>query len=302
MGNHEALESFDQREGIIRKLVKEQFAKLLLILGIGNVLALFAVGYTVLQKAETAAEEKARIIASEKMKEIEKGVHSEAKRLEDQLSWKVQALIETLNEKITTVKNLPSDLVAEYSKALAKVYAVQGLQKDLESDLEELRGNIDKLKGEETGKAAQFVSKFEVLTEKERTNLLKGFDFKALQSQIRANQVALKKHTKSDVNQYALSGYIYRSKENAGWNLGGENGQRLPRETVVKVTFKRPFQSLPQVITSLRHIDSRVGIYDFQRMEIIPKEVTKEGFNLVFRTWEDNDVHGLGATWLAIGN
>lgn len=72
-----------------------------------------------------------------------------------------------------------------------------------------------------------------------------------------------------------------------------------PRERVTAISFSQPFKTLPVVHVSLDmwDMDQKTN----QRADISARNVTLEGFEIVFRTWGDTRVARVRAAWLAIG-
>jgi len=72
-----------------------------------------------------------------------------------------------------------------------------------------------------------------------------------------------------------------------------------PRERVTTIAFSQPFRTLPVVHVSLDmwDMDQKTN----QRADISARNVTLEGFEIVFRTWGDTRVARVRAAWLAIG-
>lgn len=72
-----------------------------------------------------------------------------------------------------------------------------------------------------------------------------------------------------------------------------------PRERRTKVRFAEPFLSIPAVHVSLAMIDSERR--HNQRMDLSAARITQEGFEIVFKTWDDSKVARARASWLALG-
>lgn len=75
------------------------------------------------------------------------------------------------------------------------------------------------------------------------------------------------------------------------------NGARERRKAV---KFGTPFADVPavHVSISLWDMDTSAAI----RAELTAENVTREGFEIVFRTWHDSRVARLRAAWMAIGD
>lgn len=71
------------------------------------------------------------------------------------------------------------------------------------------------------------------------------------------------------------------------------------RERRKAVRFSEPFRTPPsvQVALSLWDIDQRANV----RADVSAEDITREGFDLVFRTWADTKVARVRMNWLAIG-
>ena len=82
------------------------------------------------------------------------------------------------------------------------------------------------------------------------------------------------------------------------WNLSHSGkGNRIFREPI---DFKKSFTCTPEVVVSLRGIDS--STHANTRIETAAVDVTTAGFNLLVRTWQETEIYGVWFTWVAIGN
>lgn len=74
------------------------------------------------------------------------------------------------------------------------------------------------------------------------------------------------------------------------------DGPRMHRH---KVAFTQAFDAVPMVHVSISmwDMDHKAN----QRADIMAESVTKEGFEIVFRTWGDSRVARIRADWFAIG-
>ncbi len=72
-----------------------------------------------------------------------------------------------------------------------------------------------------------------------------------------------------------------------------------PREARVAVTFSESFKKKPSVTVALEmfDMDNRTN----QRAETVAENITKTGFDIVFRTWGDTKIARARAAWMAIG-
>ncbi|MFP1644141.1 H-type lectin domain-containing protein [Pontitalea aquivivens] len=72
-----------------------------------------------------------------------------------------------------------------------------------------------------------------------------------------------------------------------------------PREMRRRVIFAEAYRGAPAVQVSLSMWD--IDAAHNGRMDISTDVVTREGFDIVFRTWGDSRVARVRADWLAIG-
>ncbi len=95
----------------------------------------------------------------------------------------------------------------------------------------------------------------------------------------------------------ALAGHeiIFEDYENDGpmWSGDGE------REVRKFISFERPFLSSPLVQTHVSLLDARTEV--MIRYSIYPENISLEGFDLVFSTWEDSKYARVHASWSAFG-
>ena len=71
------------------------------------------------------------------------------------------------------------------------------------------------------------------------------------------------------------------------------------RELRHGITFSEPFAGPPSVKIGISLWD--VANTANHRMDLTAENITAEGFDIVFRTWEDTRVARVRADWLAIG-
>lgn len=71
------------------------------------------------------------------------------------------------------------------------------------------------------------------------------------------------------------------------------------REAMTHVVFTEPFVTAPMVHVSISMWDT--GGDTNQRADLRAEKITREGFDLVFRTWDDSRVARIRADWMAIG-
>lgn len=73
-----------------------------------------------------------------------------------------------------------------------------------------------------------------------------------------------------------------------------------PRERRQQVTFDEPFRDIPavQVSVSLWDVDTASAV----RAEVVAQNITRESFDVVFRTWADSRIARIRVAWMAIGS
>lgn len=81
---------------------------------------------------------------------------------------------------------------------------------------------------------------------------------------------------------------------------GGEmwtgRGQRERRR---RVSFSEPFRTAPSVHVSISMWD--VDTASALRADVVAETITKDGFDLAFRTWGDTRVARVRLAWMAMG-
>jgi H-type lectin domain len=88
---------------------------------------------------------------------------------------------------------------------------------------------------------------------------------------------------------------LFSEFENGG-DMWSGNG---PRERRVSVEFSEEYLSEPSVHISMSLLDIATG--PSVRTYIAAENVTRKGFDVVFRTWEDSRIARIRVSWMAIG-
>ena len=91
------------------------------------------------------------------------------------------------------------------------------------------------------------------------------------------------------------SGSVGGSIESPGWRLYDGNGLR---ENRFRVDFNPDLTDRPEVIVALSGVDLIHG--NNHRLTVHAENISKEGFEVVFRTWADTRVYSATASWLAV--
>lgn len=71
------------------------------------------------------------------------------------------------------------------------------------------------------------------------------------------------------------------------------------RESRHRIAFKEPFRDAPSVLVGVSMWD--IDHKNTSRGDITAENITRNGFDLVFRTWGDTRVARIRASWTAIG-
>lgn len=74
---------------------------------------------------------------------------------------------------------------------------------------------------------------------------------------------------------------------------------RGQRERRRRISFSEPFRTVPVVHVSISmwDVDNQTAV----RADIMAEIITRDGFDLVFRTWGDTRVARIRAAWIAMG-
>lgn len=74
---------------------------------------------------------------------------------------------------------------------------------------------------------------------------------------------------------------------------------RGQRERRRRISFSEPFRTVPVVHVSISmwDVDNQTAV----RADIMAEIITRDGFDLVFRTWGDTRVARIRAAWVAMG-
>lgn len=88
---------------------------------------------------------------------------------------------------------------------------------------------------------------------------------------------------------------LFSDFEDGGKMWTGEG----PRQTRKKIKFSDTYAEIPSVTVtiSLWDLDQKSN----QRADISAENVTADGFEIVFRTWDDTRVARVRADWMSIG-
>lgn len=88
---------------------------------------------------------------------------------------------------------------------------------------------------------------------------------------------------------------LFADFENGGEMWTGDG----PRERRHAVRFSEPFLAPPSVQLSASLVDAATG--PSLRMDFAAENITRDGFEIVFRTWADSRIARIHCAWMAIG-
>jgi outer membrane protein OmpA-like peptidoglycan-associated protein len=90
------------------------------------------------------------------------------------------------------------------------------------------------------------------------------------------------------------SGDFFFDKSVSGYTLDKNSGSRVVEK---EITFSVPFESKPQVYTSITVVDAanKTKI----RYSVEAKAVSRDGFILKVTSWGDTQINGIGGNWFA---
>lgn len=71
------------------------------------------------------------------------------------------------------------------------------------------------------------------------------------------------------------------------------------RQRVQHVDFSESFKSPPSVMVTLEMLDLHHG--SNHRVVLKAENVTPQGFDIIFRTWDDTRIARAAANWMAVG-
>jgi len=71
------------------------------------------------------------------------------------------------------------------------------------------------------------------------------------------------------------------------------------RERRIAIKFSENFKNKPNIMVTLEMFDIDCG--SNQRAETVAENITKAGFEIVFKTWGDTKIARARASWMAIG-
>ena len=71
------------------------------------------------------------------------------------------------------------------------------------------------------------------------------------------------------------------------------------RKLEVRINFTQKFNSIPKVSLGIKSYVSSNSAHT--RLHLYPKDISQDGFTLVFRTWIDTKVSELESIWIAFG-
>jgi len=79
-----------------------------------------------------------------------------------------------------------------------------------------------------------------------------------------------------------------------GYTLNKNKGERV---VTVNVSFDVPFDVKPEIVLSVTALDAdqKTPV----RYNVSPMSISRDGFTIQIKTWEDTEIFGIAGTWLA---
>lgn len=71
------------------------------------------------------------------------------------------------------------------------------------------------------------------------------------------------------------------------------------RERLIPVAFSKPYRKPPSVHCAMSMLDMATG--PSIRADVATRNVSKTGFDVLFRTWDDSRIARLRVAWISIG-
>ena len=82
-----------------------------------------------------------------------------------------------------------------------------------------------------------------------------------------------------------------------GYGLNKGDG---PRSHTIEVRFEKPFETTPEFLLSVTHVNVETKDGVRVRYEVETKGVSRDGFIIEMSTWDDSKVHELRGKWMAL--
>lgn len=90
------------------------------------------------------------------------------------------------------------------------------------------------------------------------------------------------------------SGSFNFDKNTPEYTLDQNKGDRVAQ---IEITFPKPFEAKPEVVIAVSNLDASKETnirFTFKAIGI-----SRDGFTLQVKTWDDTKIHGIGGTWIA---
>ena len=88
-----------------------------------------------------------------------------------------------------------------------------------------------------------------------------------------------------------------------GWKEHGKHGHMTLKSEGVKISttyvaFSKEFDEIPSIHVSLSRIDTEGEV----KLHVYANDITRLGFNLIFKTWNYSQIWSAEASWIAYVN
>ena len=96
--------------------------------------------------------------------------------------------------------------------------------------------------------------------------------------------------------QSIQTGKYVANYQSEGYNLNKGEGKRSFN---IEVRFEKPYESTPEVLVTINHVNVETKDGVRVRYEVITKGISRDGFIIELTTWDDSKVHELRGNWIA---
>ena len=90
------------------------------------------------------------------------------------------------------------------------------------------------------------------------------------------------------------SGTFQLDKNTPEYTLDQNNGDRVAQ---IEISFPKPFDAKPEIVIAVSTLDASKDTN--LRFAFKTIGVSRDGFTLQVKTWEDSKIHAIGGTWIA---
>ena len=96
--------------------------------------------------------------------------------------------------------------------------------------------------------------------------------------------------------QKIQTGKYAANYQSEGYSLNKGEGKRTHN---IEVRFEKPFETTPEVVVTVNHVNAETKDGIRIRYEATTKGISRDGFIIELSTWDDSKVHELRGNWVA---